>query len=137
MKKLFSILLAGLIIASSVHLTIAAHYCGKSFEGYKVSVSGEKASCGMEQEAPACTHERAIGHNCCSDKLASYLVNDNYSPASFNFNNSVPSDFVVLFGITRLISNTPTSSNLQIAHAPPGEFMPYQVELASICTFRI
>lgn len=137
MKKLFSILLAGLIIASSINLTIATHYCGNSFQGYKVSVSGEKASCGMEKEAPACTHGKAIGHNCCTDKLASYLVNDNYSPASFNFNNSVPSDFVVLFGVTKFISNSPFSSNMQIAHAPPGEFLLYQVELASICTFRI
>jgi hypothetical protein len=137
MKKLFSILLAGLIIVSSVHLTIATHYCGNAFEGYKVSVSGEKASCGMERELPASSHENSISHNCCTDKLASYLINDNYSPASFHFIKSVQSAFVVPFGIANFISIAPALSNLKIAHAPPGEFLPCKVELASICLFRI
>jgi hypothetical protein len=137
MKKVFTILLAGLIIASSVHLTIATHYCGNAFEGYKVSVSGEKASCGMERKVPAQSHENSISHKCCTDKLASYLINDNYSPASFHFIKSLQSGFNPLYGITNLISIAPSLSNLKITHAPPGEFLPYKVELASICVFRI
>ena len=137
MKKAFSILLASLILASSVHLSIATHYCGGNFEAFRVSVSQEKASCGMELRHPVCEKGKSIGHNCCSDKLASYLINDNFSPASFHFIKSVTSDFVILFGITNYISLQLPVSDIPITHSPPGECPPSMVELASICTFRI
>jgi hypothetical protein len=137
MKKLLSILLVGLIIASSVHLTIATHYCGNTFEGYKVSISGEKASCGMEPTAPACTDHKSIGHNCCTDKIASYLVNDNYSPATFHFFKIAQSNFVVLFGTTNYLTYNSPETNLQIAHSPPGECVPNLVNLVFISVFRI
>jgi hypothetical protein len=137
MKKIFSIVLAGLIIASSVHLTIATHYCGGSFEAFRLSVSQEKAGCGMELRHPACEKGKSIGHNCCTDKLASYLINDSYSPASFHFVKTVSADFAILFGITNYTALQIPVSDLQITHSPPGECMASRVELASICIFRI
>jgi hypothetical protein len=138
MKKLLSILFAVLIIASSVHLTIAIHYCGNTFERYKVSISGEKASCAMERRVPDCTQHREIGHKCCTDKLATYLVTDNYSPATFHFIKITQNSFATLSG-------TPSSSGYnflplsktQIAHSPPGDYVPNLVNLSSICIFRI
>jgi hypothetical protein len=137
MKKILSILLAGLIIASSVHLTIATHYCGGNFEGYKVSVSGEKASCGMEQSSPACNEHRTIGHNCCTDKIATYLITDNFSSTAFHFIKVAQGSLVFLFGHTSFHSIIFPFTSMQIAHSPPGECLPNMVDLASFCIFRI
>ena len=137
MKKAFSILVASLILASSVHLTIATHFCGGSFEAFRISVSQEKAGCGMELRHPACEKGTSIGHNCCTDKLASYLINDNYSPASFHFIKSVSTNILILFGNTSYSAIQIPVSDLQFSHSPPGECMTSRVELASICIFRI
>ena len=137
MKKILSILFAGLVIISSVNLTIATHYCRNTFEGFKISVSGERAACGMEASIPAYSTEKSFSHNCCKDKVASYLVIDNYSPASFHFIKSNPNNFISLFASESCISESLANSKWQIAHTPPGEFLPYKVELASICLLRI
>jgi hypothetical protein len=137
MKKILSILFAGLLIVSSVHLTVAIHYCGNVFETYKVSVSGEKASCGMKPGAPACNNERTIRHNCCNDKVASYLVNDNYSPTFFHFIKFTHNNFVALIGIENFLSLISPVSNVQITQSPPGECLPNQVSISSICVYRI
>ena len=137
MKKTFSILLAVLIIASSVHLSIATHFCGGSFEALKISISEKKADCGMESSVPACEKGIRFGHNCCTDKLASYLINENYSPVSFYLEKSNQVLLTVVFGAIASIPSNPTIQNLQIAYSPPGELIPSEVELASICIFRI
>ncbi len=137
MKKVFSILVASLILASSVHLSIATHFCGGSFEAFRISVSQEKAGCGMELRHPACEKGTSFGHNCCTDKLASYLINDNYSPTSFCLDKSYQTVNAVPFGAIGFDLTNPTFSNLQIAYSPPGEFLATKVELASICIFRI
>ena len=137
MKKVFSILLASLIIASSVHLSIATHFCGGTYEAFKISVSEEKASCGMEAGIPTCEKGNTIGHNCCSDKLASYLINDNYSSESYSLEKSHQHISDVIFGSVHIIPSNPTIQKLQIAYSPPGELMSSKVELASICIFRI
>ena len=137
MKRLFSILLAGLIIASSIHLTVATHYCGGSFEAFKLSVSNDKASCGMEANIPVCSNEKSIGHHCCTDKFASYLINDNYSASSFHFVKAPSTAFAILLG--NLISTNAISAHTECksAPSPPGDCLPSMVELASICIFRI
>ena len=137
MKKGFSILFALLILASSVHLSIATHFCGGSFEAFRISVSQEKAGCGMELRHPACEKGKSFGHNCCTDKLASYLINDNYSPTSFSLEKSYQTVNAVYFGTIGCDLANPIVSNLQIAYSPPGEFPASMVELASICIFRI
>ena len=137
MKKTFSILLAVLIIASSVHLSIATHFCGGSFEALKISISEKKADCGMESSVPACEKGIRFGNNCCSDKLTSFLINDNYSPVSFYLEKSNQVLITLIYGEIACLTSSPTIQNSQIAYSPPGELIPSEVELASICIFRI
>lgn len=136
MKKLLSIILALLIIVSGVHLTIATHYCGGSFEGFKVSVSGEKAGCGMEASAWACHDLKTIGHNCCTDRMASYIITDNFISTVFQLIKVAQSNFHFLFEIPNILIHHSPYLIMQIAHFPPGKCLPNLVKLASICVFR-
>lgn len=136
MKKFFSILLAGLVIVSSIHLTIATHYCGDNFKGFKVSVNGEKASCGMESTAPVCTNHKSINHNCCTDKIASYFITDDFFSKAFHFIKLAQCNFISFIGIANIFKYHTPDSLIQITHSPPGEYLPNMVKLASICIFR-
>jgi hypothetical protein len=136
MKKLFSILIAGFIISSSVHLTIATHFCCNELEAFKVSVTGEKAKCEMEPSSIDNTVENTVRHKCCSDRVAIYLVTDNYSPVALYIIKFIQNDFIILNGITSILKHISPEKVMQIAHSPPGECLPNMVKLASICIFR-
>ena len=50
MKRIVSIPLLFIILFSGINVKFASHYCGGNFSGTKVSLTGELATCGMEQE---------------------------------------------------------------------------------------
>ncbi len=82
MKKLFSILSALLILLSGLHLTVASHICCGELAAVKYSVTGEKATCGMEDHTSPSSPNGEIDTNCCKNRIASCMSDSNYFPSS-------------------------------------------------------
>ena len=51
MKKGVSILMALMLILAGLHLSVSSHFCCGKLATVKLTFTGEKAGCGMEDEA--------------------------------------------------------------------------------------
>lgn len=139
MKKLFSILFAAMILLSGMHLSFAKHICGGEISAVKLSVTDEKASCGMEVAENSCpTHKSFEAESCCKDEISFLTVDKNYNPSTFQLNQPtdqllqvfyIPENSGLLLHSSKLSSNT----NVQ----PPGNSIASAVSLPDICVFRI
>jgi hypothetical protein len=137
MKKVFSILFVAIILISGTHLTLALHFCSGEMAASRFSITGEKATCGMEIPGQTCPMHRGYNTNCCHDKLLTFCVdnfqvNDNQNiELTKSFSNGFPSHLLKSSINTGLISyNIPSVF-------PPGEFLPNDVDLAFIKVFRV
>lgn len=139
MKKLLSITFAFLILFSGLHITVASHYCGGEMSVAKVSVSGELATCGMEDGLTPCSAPVKIGAtSCCKDKVAALLVDSNYAP-SYTLSAKVKPLLIKDYGFqASLGSHFKQSVSLTYSsNSPPGHYLVSAVSLPTICVFRI
>ncbi|MDR3652774.1 MAG: hypothetical protein P4L34_07375 [Paludibacter sp.] len=139
MKKLLSILFAGLILLSGMHLSLASHYCGGELAAVKWSLDDAKASCGMQMATiPTSNGKSFNAPSCCKDEMAFYAVDNNYNPSALQINAPV-NQLLQVFYIPEAIGlhffNTNSSVNATIQ--PPGKFIASAVSLPDICVFRI
>src|SRR5512138_2236142 len=88
MKKVLSIVFAGLILLTGMHLSIAAHLCGGEVASVKLSFSGQEATCEMEMPKECSVHNELTASGCCKNKVSYYSVDKNYSPSSFESNTA-------------------------------------------------
>ncbi len=141
MKKILSILFALLILLSGTHFTISKHYCGSEVAtSEKVSVSGELASCGMEDPHDNNTlpgmHFRT---HCCDNEVSVLAVDKNYAPSLTVFKAFSQPVLLQIFDIPASFSIHPlyavnhNGTNVR----PPGYFLVSDVSLPDICVFRI
>ena len=139
MKKIFSITLSVLMVATVLHISVATHYCGGNEVTTKLSTTGELANCGMK----TCENEIPLpGTNftkhCCDDVVTFCVIANNYTP-SFSFvPESYQYNFQVLAIPVELSAKSQTDfysiySNI----SPPGALMSTNVDLSNICVFRI
>lgn len=138
MKKTLSILFASLILLSGMHLSIAKHFCGGEFAAVKWSLSGAKATCGMESDENTCPNHNGISSNCCRNEVAVYAIDSNYSPSSFQFKAAtqlMSHVFIIPSGL--LFHATTVSFSAHTSVIPPDNIAVSAVNLADICVFRI
>ena len=140
MKKVLSILFAAIILLSGTHFTISKHYCGSEVASFgKVSVSGELASCGMENPGDENTlpgmHFKT---HCCDNKVSVLAVDNNYSP-SFTVFKAFPQPALQIIDIPASFSIHPlyAVNHIDTNVRPPGSFLVSDVSLPDICVFRI
>ena len=139
MKKLLSITFALLILLSGLHITVATHFCGEEMLVAKVSVSGELATCGMEDGLTPCSAPVKIGAtSCCKDKVSAFLVDSNYAP-SYTLSAKIKPLLVKDYGFqASLESHFKHSVSLTYSsNSPPGLYCVSAVSLPTICVFRI
>ena len=121
-NKISHIILALLLLITSVGVTVSKHYCGDSLESVTVVVTPE----------PCCE----IPSGCCHDESTTIKLEDSYSVTSFSF---VQSQFAVLLPLfVDLIQNgtiESSSINNQILIPPPP--LKIQTVLASIQLYLI
>lgn len=139
MKKAFSIVLAILILFSGLHISLATHICGGKIAALKWSVTGEKATCGMEStQNSRPTHDDAIGSNCCQNKIAVYTVDNNYNPSTFQIKKAVTNLLQIFFiPISLSLPSFNPSSSLYTNISPRDKLQISAVSLENICIFRI
>lgn len=139
MKKTVSILMAALVLMTGLHLSLASHFCGGKLSAVKVSITGAKASCGMEEEADSSfPFGKIIKVHCCDDDMTTLAVDSNYSPSSFQ-SNDFTQKVITVFAIplTEVITDFYTSRYFNPNLSPPEFFQTNSVELATICVYRI
>jgi hypothetical protein len=139
MRRFFSIPLALLILLSGMHISIATHFCGGAVAATRVSLSGEKATCGMEHDGKTeSASEKHFSSNCCENKTSVYSVESNFTPSANHYREIV---LTVLheFQIPESYSfHTGFISSTFPANAsPPGYNPANAVSIAGICAFRI
>lgn len=139
MKKLLSILFAGMILLSGMHLSMATHLCGGELAAVKWSVLDEKAGCGMEMVKPVHSSQKSFeAESCCKDEISFLTVDSNYNPSTIQLNtpvNQLMQVFYIPTSIGIQFINTNRSSNTNVQ--PPGKFIASAVNLPDICVFLI
>ncbi|HEY4789082.1 MAG TPA: hypothetical protein VIH57_23700 [Bacteroidales bacterium] len=78
MKKVFSILLIAVVMLSSIHFTVATHFCGGKVAAVKAGLEGTTASCGMENNNANCTVNSGISSADCCTNISHTVSVDNY-----------------------------------------------------------
>jgi hypothetical protein len=139
MKKLFSILIAFIMLLSGLQLTISRHYCGGELADAKVSLTGHVASCGMETATDDCTQPgNHVKSSCCNDQVSVYEVEHNYSPSFTGFKAFAQTVLQVFVIPENLTFHSLTSFSNLYTDASPPDFLPANaVSLPKICVFRI
>ena len=136
MKKAFSIFLSLLMMVAMLHISVATHYCGGKEVATTVSLGGKLASCGMtEDEIPLQgTYFTSL---CCEDLVTFCGISSNYTPTYSFLPESYQHNFQVLIPVKLSVKCHPNNISLYSNASPPGALMSTNVDLTSICVFRI
>ncbi len=139
MKRGFSIVMAVLVLLTGLHLSVASHFCHGKLAAVKISITAEKATCGMENEDESTSPSgKFFKTHCCVNELATLTVDSSYSPST-----SVSIDFtykIVPVFATPVLEVDHELAFSQYSHpilSPPGIFRKNAVDLTDICVFRI
>jgi len=137
MKKFFALVIAMILLASGMQVSVGLHYCGGTLADIKISVTGKLASCGMEESESGCTAHPAIEKNCCDDQISFYSLNGNYFPEYFKLSNiSAEKGFAPISGDSYIAAITFGSALVNWV-LPPGDNLKQGLTLPEICVFRI
>lgn len=139
MKKIISISLTLIMMATVLHFSVATHYCCGTVEATKISLSGKLATCGMEyneKDIPQ-TGSHFASH-CCDNAILFYGINSNYFPSFSYVSESYQHHFQVFnlpAGVTHCSSVSYRSINTSVS--PPDVSVYNSVDLSDICILRI
>lgn len=127
------------MLVALLHFSVATHYCMGEIAASKISLSGSLANCGMENDENVLPSTGTYyTEHCCDNVLVFCGINGGYLP-SFNF---VPESFNNDFQVFSLPADLNMSS-IASYHSgftclnPPGVSLSHNVDLATICVFRI
>jgi hypothetical protein len=139
MKRIVAIPLLFLILISGIRVQIASHYCGGNYIGSKVSLNGEKASCGMEPQNSNHSSESLIKRHCCEDVITSLSISTNFVPstavpAQFSGQETIP---ISLFHSELFAGREAGLSLMAGILSPPGALNRTGIEQQVLCIFRI
>jgi hypothetical protein len=139
MKKVIPISLTLLMLIALLHFSVATHYCMGKVAASKISLSGHLASCGMENDENVLplTGTNFASH-CCDNVLVFCGINGTYFPSFTFVPESFNNDFQV-FNIPAKLSTFSIASLYSIDECayPPGVSLSNNVDLSTICVFRI
>lgn len=137
MKKIFTILITVIMLASGMKFSIDRHYCGGQLAETKISVTGKLASCGMETLDHRNSNQLSFENKCCEDQLTYYSINSKFIPEQFKLSHpftwkDIPSTpgFSVVF-------NSFDNPGFNVRVLPPGNGLRSGVSLSQICILRI
>lgn len=139
MKKAVSILIAGIILLSGAHLSVSTHFCQGHYIATKISLTGEKATCGMPSDADNNSGQEQFKQNCCNNNIAQLAVDSNYEQSTFGHLPEVKDHelLAVAFALTTFIFSLSLFSSPITLEFPPGGSYTRKVDLSFICTLLI
>jgi hypothetical protein len=137
MKKILTILIATILLASGMQVTLDHHYCGGSLADVSISLTGKMASCGMEQSESSCPDYLVFDKKCCEDQILIYSLCSNYYPEYPGFTNPTSErDFIPLHHGNWISDNSYNSDFFNWVF-PPGDTFKSKLTQSKICVFRI
>lgn len=119
MKKIISILLTILMLASSSGIAYAQHFCGEYEMLSEITLGEKDLSCGMVMEIPNCDQEEEE-HSCCDNEYTTVDTDDIFNKSSFELD--LDQDFVLAFVsvfVLKSIDNFPSENQFFIDYSPP------------------
>jgi hypothetical protein len=137
MKKSFAILIAIVVLASGMQVSIDRHYCCGTLADIKISLTGKKASCGMEQALPGCPDDPVINKRCCENQISFYSLSSNYYPEYFRLTHPVTQKDIIPVHLWNNISNNSYDSGLTNWVLPPGPDNLNCLTRPQICIFQV
>lgn len=137
MKKVFTILVVVISLASGMKVSIDHHYCGGMLADVRISLSGKLASCGMEPSGPACPGHQGITSKCCEDQVSVFSISNNYYPQFFKLSHPVTEKVIAALYPADFISSDKYSYRLANGVLPPGNNLRPVLTRPEICIFRI
>ena len=127
-----------LILLSGIHLTVASHLCGGELAAVKCSITGEMASCGMQESQMPVSGSGSIESDCCKNSVSVCRTDGNYL-SSFQHLKAVPSAKAPLLQVA--ISHQKTevifSETYHSMVGPPVTTGYNSVDQSFICVFII
>ena len=137
MKKVLTILITIVFLASGLQVSIDRHYCSGNLASVKVSLTGEKATCGMEKDDSDCSNQLVFGSKCCDDQMSSVSGNNNYCPVYFQISKPLPQKQVIYFQNILISEIQSFDLNFHNNVFPPGGNFISRLTQPDICVFRI
>lgn len=136
MKRILSIVLAVLLLASGLHLSVASHYCGGTLAQVKWSLNHDLAGCGMENDVKTHSGNPEWQDACCQDLLSAWTTDGQFTAstpliAAFNLQP------ITCFNTVSLSSVETQTVMVSSFIFPPGNLQPSRVCRNSICVYRI
>lgn len=138
MKRVISILLSLMILLSGIHLTVASHICCGELAAVKWSVTGAKASCGMEDQSAPCPGTGALDTDCCKNHVSKCSSDENYFPSTPKAEKITVCKAPLFIATNSFNHSVPVS--VKIAHSMVGPPVPSdwnEVDQSLICVFII
>ncbi|WP_290477635.1 MULTISPECIES: hypothetical protein [unclassified Leeuwenhoekiella] len=116
--QIFVILMAVVVMFSTMSFNVSMHYCGEQFVDYSLTQTAK--TCGMEIQKQSDCDTGITQKSCCSDKTLSAKGHDDLKPAF----HSVDLDqqlFITSFIYTYALLFEPqeADSNAFLAYSPP------------------
>ena len=139
MKKVISISMTCLMLLALLNFSVATHYCMGSIAASKISLSGQLATCGMENDENVRSQPGSYFHShCCDNQLVYCGINSNYFPTFTFVPESYNNDFHVFsMPIILAINSISSFKNINTTVNPPGVSAINSVDLSAICVYRI
>jgi hypothetical protein len=138
MRKAFSIVLVLVVMLSSVHFTIATHFCGGKVAAVKAGIEGTTASCNMEKNEKDCPSDLNINSAGCCKNSSHVLSVDNYKASSLLEIQKISLTLLQVFLIP-VFNSLPNQPLQSFSFTNDGFHQPLMSlpgRLAFICVFR-
>lgn len=122
MKKIFSIFLSVLLLASTTGIGYAQHFCGGKKMLSEITLLSKDLSCGMEMEKPS---DNATAHltedHCCENIVAHVKTDTNFAKASFelDFQKVFIASFVTVFVLQQVEIPSHRDDYFAVYNPPP------------------
>lgn len=122
MKKIISILMCFLLLASTSGVAYAQHFCGGNEMMATLTLGEEQLSCGMSTNVnDACKDEKAKDHSCCNNQYAKVTTDDSFhaSQDTFQLAPSFVAAFVSVFVLQSDTIEEHKTTSFSVYHPPP------------------
>lgn len=138
MKKAITILITVIFLTSLTQFSIGHHYCGGNLAAVKVSLTGEKATCGIEHGDSHSSNQILFSSGCCEDEMLSFFGYNNSIPEYFQITKPLPEKQAIYFQNILLTDSQSFDSNCSNGCIfPPGKNIHSRLTQPDICVFRI
>lgn len=139
MKRALSILAVLLTVASVAHVSVATHYCHGVPVATRVSLSGEYASCGMEETESNCpVHGQNLDRHCCDNTMSFYGIDNTTLNTAFQAPEVQRALNLYTIAFSQAVSNNLFNPVSEFSDTgPPQSVSIPAVDLPVICQFRL